>query len=85
MAIEAAHYGEARQKLREDRIVQGLAIGLYGVPLDDLAHPDGTPRFEFMGAANREYAARGGTNQAHLGAVAEVLIELVKERRAAEG
>ncbi len=81
MAIEAAHYGEARRVLREDPILQGMVPGLLGVPIDNLTHPDGTPRFEFMGAANREYASRGGTNQAHLGAVAEALVGLLKERR----
>jgi hypothetical protein len=75
--IEASHYQEARNVLAEDPIVWGMLKGLEGVPVTDLAHGPGEPRFEFMMAANREYAARGGTNQAHIGAVAEVILTLL--------
>ncbi len=81
MAIEAAHYGKARQKLKDETIVQDMAQGLAGVPLERLMHPDGTARFEFMGAANDEYRRRGGTSQAHIGAVAESLLILLLEQR----
>jgi hypothetical protein len=76
MAIEAAHYGEARRALTQDPIVQDMAHGLAYVPRSTLVHDDGTPRFEFMTRANAEYARRGGKGQAHMGAVAEALMLL---------
>lgn len=79
MTIEAEHYDEARRILRDDPIVQDMARGLAGTNRSFLAHDNGTPRFEFMNAANREYAARGGTHQAHIGAVAEALLLILSE------
>lgn len=75
--IEARHYGDARRVLRNDPIVKDMARGLVDVPLDALTHEDGSPRFEFMQRANREYAKRGGTNQAHIGGVAEALLMIL--------
>jgi hypothetical protein len=75
--IEARHYGTARTVLQNDPIVQSMAHGLKDVPLTELTHDDGTPRFEFMQAANAQYDKRGGTNKAHIGAVAEALLFLV--------
>jgi hypothetical protein len=82
--IEAAHYAEARSKLMADPIVVNMYLGLADVATIDMAHEDGTPRFEFMQAANRTYAGRGGTNQAHLGAVAEALIAYRKHDEKAQ-
>jgi hypothetical protein len=79
MAIEAAHYREAREKLMSDPIIRDMVVGLANEPLDRLQHADSeTPRFEFMQAANREYESRGGTIKAHIGAVAEALLILLK-------
>ena len=76
--IEAAHYAEARTKFMNDPIVQTLAKGLTDVPLDKLAHADGSPRWEFMQGANNEYGKRGGKFHAHIGAVAEALLLILK-------
>jgi hypothetical protein len=77
MAIESKDYEETRRRLVKDPIIQDMAGGLLDVPRDQLAHDDGTPRFEFMMAANREYSSRGGTDGGHIGAVAEALLRLV--------
>ena len=74
--IRAAHYSETEQRLAQDPIVIAMARGLAGVPTEDLAHEDGTPRFEFMQAANRTYRQRGGTDGGHIGAVARALLNL---------
>lgn len=72
--IEAEHYREARQALCADPIVQDMAAGVRHEPLDELQHESGTPRFEFMLAANEEYRSRGGKVTAHLGGVAEAIL-----------
>jgi hypothetical protein len=78
--IRAAHYGETVDQLKADPIVHAMAAGLAGVPRDELAHPDGTPRHEFMGHANAEYHdVRGGLVYGHIGAVAEALLGLLDE------
>lgn len=77
--IQAAHYAEARNKLMTDPIIQDMVVGLEAVSLDALQHDDGTPRFEFMQVANAEYDKRGGTYKAHLGAVPEALLALLKK------
>lgn len=76
--IEAAHYEETRQRLAADPIVKGMAKGLANVPRDQMVHDSGTPRFEFMLAANVEYHARGGKDTGHIGAVAEALLRLLE-------
>jgi hypothetical protein len=77
--IRAAHYGEVEARLMKDPIVIAMAKGLAGVPVDQMVHPgfDGTPRFEFMQAANREYRERGGQDGGHIGAVAHALLNLL--------
>lgn len=82
MAIEAGHYEEARRALMADPVVQDMAEGVrWATVRADLAHADGTPRFEFMTAASREYFARGGTYSAdrplHIGAVAEAILRIL--------
>ena len=77
--LRAKHYGEAVARLMQEREVIEMAGGLMRTPLDEIAHPDGTPRHGFMLAANREYAGRTGREpDAHLGGVAEALIALHK-------
>jgi hypothetical protein len=80
MAIEAKHYAASRRHLYDDIIVCDMAQGLRDVALDTIQHDDGTPRFEFMQAANAEYAKRGGKYHAHIGAVAEALLMLIKDQ-----
>jgi hypothetical protein len=77
--IRAAHYGETVEQLKADPIVHAMAAAVAGSPRDELAHPDGTPRHEFMGHANAEYDLRGGRVTGHLGAVAEALLALLDE------
>ena len=42
-----------------------------------MVHENGTPRFEFMMAANNEYRARGGTDGMAIGTVAHALLRLL--------
>lgn len=81
MAIEAKHYEQVRQILMRDPIVQNMAQSLTRTPLDQIQHSDGTPRFDFMQAANDEYRKRGGRPRGHIGAVAEALLRIVKEEK----
>lgn len=71
--IRDTHYDEVEAQLRDDPIVIDMAATLPDEPMEFL-HEDGTPRFEFMQAANREYDRRGGTiTERHIGAVARAL------------
>lgn len=77
-SIQASHYAEKVAELRRDPTIQGMAVGLSGIPRDSITHPDGGPRHEFMGVANDEYHnVRGGKIYGHLGAVAQALISLL--------
>lgn len=77
MAIEARHYQETRNRLKQDPIVLELAselwAGMVGLQEEEFYHEDGTPTAWFMGAATAEYRRRGGEDGGHLGAVAEAL------------
>jgi len=78
MAIEADHYGETRERLVNDPIVQRMAEGVRGVPRDELAHPEGNPRYGFMMSALREYRARTGREpDCHIGGVAEAILMIL--------
>jgi len=80
MAIEAAHYQEAREAFKADPILIGMAET---VTLDMLAkdlHADGTPTSSFMGFVWDVYTQRGGQLTGHMGAPAEALVTLLKER-----
>lgn len=78
-AIRSADYAVAEARLAQDPIVLAMAAGLAHEPREQLAHDGGTPRHEFMGAANREYYERGGTDVGHLGAVARALLAVLDE------
>lgn len=78
-AIRSADYAEREAQLAQDPIVLAMAAGLAQEDREQLAHDSGTPRHEFMGAANREYYERGGTNVGHLGAVAAALLAVLDE------
>lgn len=79
IALASREYGEARAVLVAETIVQDMAKGLAGNSISSLTHGDGTPQMTFMMAANNEYTKRGGTNLAHIGAVAEALLILMKD------
>jgi hypothetical protein len=76
-------YRQAEARLRQSPAVRAMADGLRGRPRSDLAHSDGTPRHEFMMAANAEYASRtaGSADLAprHIGAVASALLAILDE------
>ncbi len=78
MAIEASHYGETRRALMADPHIRDMAEGLRGVGLNQLAHPGGGARFEFMSAALKEYQRRGGTVPTHIGGPAEAILALLQ-------
>ena len=81
MTIRAAHYDEAVTRLVHNPIVQQMAaeIAVARLPLDRFFHEEGTPRFDFMLAANATYAERGGDiyYASHIGAVAEALYRIL--------
>jgi hypothetical protein len=71
--LESEDYGRARNALAADPIVRDLARGIRLDDIRRLFHDDLSPRGDFMVAAMREYAERGGTVQAHIGGVAEAI------------
>lgn len=78
--LESKDYEEARVRLYNERIVRDMAVGLRSTPTISLIHTDsGAPTFAFMTAASAEYMKRGGTDPAHIGAVAEALLRLKKD------
>ena len=54
-SLESPEYQTARDRIKGNPIIATMAAGVATVPLADLAHPDGTPRFEFMQRANRAF------------------------------
>lgn len=80
--IESPEYGKRRRALADCERVRQMAAGLAG-PRADYAHDDGTPRFQFMMAANAEYARRrwpGDPEPGHIGAVAEAVLMVLDAR-----
>lgn len=84
--IRAKHYDETEERLAKDPVIISMAKGLKDTPLSELVHDTGdvsdthvTPRFEFMQAANREYASRGGKDGGHLGAVSHALLKILAQ------
>jgi hypothetical protein len=75
--LRAKHYDETESRLASDPIVLEMARGLVTVPRDQMAHEDGSPRFEFMQAANAQYRKMGGCDGGHIGAVASALLRVV--------
>ena len=53
--IESADYHIARDRIKGNPVITQMAAGVATVPLAELAHQDGTPRFEFMQRANRVF------------------------------
>jgi hypothetical protein len=92
-ALVSKEYGETVARLRANAIIQRLAVSLTLTPLSELAHDDGTPRFEFMLAANRRFADTEALNEGnpaytadegprHIGAIAEALLAVRADTRA---
>ena len=52
-ALESADYQIARDRIKGNPVISKMAAGVATVPLAELAHQDGTPRFAFMQHANR--------------------------------
>jgi hypothetical protein len=86
-ALESPHYQIARDRIKGNPVIAVMAAGVAPVPLADLAHGDGVPRFEFMQQANRasdEAQARNAGNPGyqpypadaprHLGLIAEAVL-----------
>ena len=77
--IRSKEYDKAELRLMKDPIVYAMSRGLAGVPRDQMCHDDGTPRFEFMMAANNEYRSRGGEDGFAIGTVAHALLRLLDQ------
>lgn len=71
--IRAAHYDEAIAALKADPVVIGMTATID-------ASIDCT-KSEFMLAANKVYADRGGKLPGHIGAVASAIAQLVADRQ----
>jgi hypothetical protein len=70
------------EQLTKDDVVKQMASEYEDMKLDEfhaLLHSDGSPRFEFMSAAAREYKRRADKDEPRLGSVAEAILVLVRE------
>lgn len=76
--IVSDNYRNNERRLMFEKIVIDMAHGLRDVDVSDITHEDGTPRFNFMQSANAEYHSRGGKDNESIGAVATVLLRLLK-------
>lgn len=85
--LEGPDYQAARDRIKGNPVISMMAAGIATVPLAQIAHEDGTPRFEFMQQANRAFddaQARNAGNPGyqpypagaprHLGLVAEAVL-----------
>ncbi len=54
-ALESPGYQVARDQIKTNPVIIMMAAGVATVPLAELAHQDGTPRFEFMQRANHAF------------------------------
>ena len=54
-ALESPDYQVARDRIKGNPVVSKMAAGVAAVPLAELAHEDGTPRFAFMQHASRAF------------------------------
>jgi len=85
MAIEATHYQEAREAFKADPIIEDMAATVTLAKLVHYGdvHADGSPTSNLMGMVWDEYLRRGGQLTGHIGAPAEALVMLLKEREGA--
>jgi hypothetical protein len=54
-ALESPDYQAARDQITGNPVISTMAAGVATVPLAELAHKDGTPRFAFMQRASRAF------------------------------
>ncbi len=54
-ALESPDYQVARDRIKGNPVISMMAAGVATVPLAELAHEDGTPRFAFLQHANRAF------------------------------
>jgi hypothetical protein len=86
-ALESHEYQAARDRISGNPVITRMAAGAATVPLAELAHGDGTPRFAFMLRASRAFdtaESRNAGNSAyepypadaprHLGLIAEAVL-----------
>ena len=53
--LEGPDYQNARDRIKGNPIIKMMAASVAAVPLAQIAHEDGTPRFAFMQQANRAF------------------------------
>ena len=66
--LEGPEYQAAGYWIKGNPVISMMAAGIAAVPLAQIAHEDGTPRFEFMQQANRAFddaQARNAGNPGH--------------------
>jgi hypothetical protein len=86
-AFESPRYQMARDRIKGNAVIIKMAAGVATVPLAELAHPDGTPRFAFLQHANRVFDHAESQNAGnpryepypadapkHLGLIAEAVL-----------
>jgi hypothetical protein len=86
-ALESPGYQIARDRIKGNPVISMMAAGVAAVPLAELAHEDGTPRFAFMQQANRAFDTAEAQNAGnpcyqqhpadaprHLGLIAEAVL-----------
>jgi DNA-binding NtrC family response regulator len=86
-ALESPHYQIARDQIKGNPVITKMAAGVATVPLAELAHEDGTPRFAFMQHASRAFDHAEAQNSGnprylpypadaprHLGLIAEAVL-----------
>jgi hypothetical protein len=86
-ALESPRYQIARDRIKGNAVIIKMAAGVATVPLAELAHQDGTPRFAFLQHANRVFDHAESQNAGnpryepyppgapkHLGLIAEAVL-----------
>jgi len=86
-ALESPDYQIARDRIKGNPVISKMAAGVATVPLAELAHEDGTPRFAFMQHASRAFDKAESQNAdnpcyqpypadapRHLGLIAEAVL-----------
>ena len=53
--LEGPDYQNARDRIKGNPVIRMMAASAATVPLAQIAHEDGTPRFKFMRQANRAF------------------------------
>ena len=78
--IRSDEYRRIEAALAHDPIIIELAKELHktGEMISNLTHEDGTPIFNFMEACRREYKARGGKIEGHIGAPARGVLAVMR-------